>query len=115
MGNATSVARMVNSTSDEPTVPKPKPPFSSGGEQVAESGAERAGEHEGAPEQDDPVDALDAAGQCGKRDEAADQQCAAGEAQPGIVGEEITQRGAERVGEQRRSSRSLRRGAMRCC
>ncbi|KAG1253655.1 hypothetical protein G6F65_017375 [Rhizopus arrhizus] len=70
------------------------------GEQVAEGGAERAGEYEGNPEQDDPVDALDAGGQRGERDEAADQQRAAGEAQPGIVGEEIPQCGAERVGEQ---------------
>ena len=30
IGSATSVASMVNNTSDEPTVPKPRPPFSSG-------------------------------------------------------------------------------------
>ncbi len=72
------------------------------GQQIAEGRAERARQHERDPEQQHAIDAGQVHGGGGQRDRAADQRSAAEEAESGIVGEEVAERGAERVGEQDR-------------
>ena len=69
------------------------------GEEVAQGGAERAGEHEGEPEQGDRGHPGEVPRQRDRGDQAADQQRAAGKAQPGVVGQVVAQRRAQRVGE----------------
>lgn len=89
-----------------PAQPKSRPcrspgrPFMGFGEEVAQGGAKRPGEHERDPEQHHAGNTRPVAGDHHQCNGTANQQRTAGKAQPRVIGQVVAQRCAKGVGKQ---------------